>query len=191
MTDNFLTFPQASERVQSFSAPVVQPQAPAPTHQRDDSSASSSYSQTRMSTFDTYQAYQNRVDRTMSVASSDTYISSSTNGSHGPSIMLNQGERQSGDSEAHFSALRKPNSRLSQVLNAQDTSWLSITPNGEEQGLGEFYDTSLRYSQPHPIQAGHGKRVVGRHSTIIEVDTPLASPMFPKATQQTTPGAAF
>lgn len=94
------------------------------------------------------------------------------------------------------SQLAAPNakdSRLSLAPNAQDASRLSVAPNGQEQRLSEFYDAYYRNSQMAPIQAVDAKRIVGRHSTIVEVDTPLASPMFPKSAQnlQPIPGAAF
>jgi len=62
---------------------------------------------------------------------------------------------------------------------------------GPESRLSEFYDAYYRNSQVGPVQILDAKRVVGRHSTIVEVDTPLASPMFPKAMQHPQPGAAF
>jgi hypothetical protein len=84
-------------------------------------------------------------------------------------------------------------SRLSVMPQAQDASRLSVAPNGQEQRLSEFYDAYYRNSQMAPIQAVDAQRLVARHSTIVEVDTPLQSPMFPKAMQHPSPmpGAAF
>jgi hypothetical protein len=64
-----------------------------------------------------------------------------------------------------------------------------VAPNGQEQRLSEFYDAYYRNS----LLPGSGdpKRgaAPGRQSTIVEVDTPLASPMMAKKMQ--LPGAAF
>jgi hypothetical protein len=65
-------------------------------------------------------------------------------------------------------------------------------PNSQESRLSEFYDAYYRNSQIAPVQVVDAKRIVGRHSTIVEVDTPMASPMFPaKPMQHAPPGAAF
>jgi hypothetical protein len=180
----------------------MQPQALAPTHKRDESDASSTYSQTRLSTFDAYQAYQkqaDQTDRSASAASNDTYNYgfSSTDGSRGTSVVLSvnnsQDERLPSHSESQRSTPNGQDSRLSLMPNAQDASRLSVAPNGQEQRLSEFYDAYYRNSQMAPIQTVDAKRLVGRHSTIVEVDTPLTSPVFPKTMQhpQPMPGAAF
>jgi hypothetical protein len=64
-------------------------------------------------------------------------------------------------------------------------------PNSQESRLSEFYDAYYRNSQIAPVQVVDAKRIVGRHSTIVEVDTPMASPMFPKPMTHPMPGAAF
>jgi hypothetical protein len=191
MMDTFLTFPQATEPAQTSTAPTAQPQALGATHKRDESDASSLYSQTRLSTFDAYQAFQKQEVRSTSAASNDTYNFSSTDDSRGTSMVYSQGERGPSESEAQLSAPQPQNSRLSLAPNAPDSSRLSVAPNGQEQRLSEFYDAYYRNSQLNPIQAVDAKRTVGRHSTIVEVETPLASPMFPKAMQHPSPGAAF
>ncbi|KAH4014514.1 hypothetical protein HBI56_151960 [Parastagonospora nodorum] len=158
----------------------------APTHTRD--SSASLYSQTRLSTFDAYQAYQKHADRSNSAASTDF----SSDDSRGTSVVMNDGDRRPRQPNAQLSALSyQPDSRLSLAPTAQDASRLSIAPNGQEQRLSEFYDAYYRNSQMQPIQTVDAKRIVGRHSTIVEIETPLASPMFPKTMGQARPGAAF
>lgn len=175
---------QASKVTQ---APTAQPTSLAPTHTRD--SSASLYSQTRLSTFDAYQAYQKQADRSTSAASNDTYNFSSSDDSRSTSVAMNDGDRR--PSQPLSAPSYKPDSRLSLAPNAQDASRLSIAPNGQEQRLSEFYDAYYRNSQMQPIQSVDAKRIVGRHSTIVEVETPLASPMFGKAMGQAKPGAAF
>lgn len=151
------------------------------------------YSQTRLSTFDAYQAYQKQADRTISAASDSTFNFSSTDGSRRTSVVVaeSQPERKPSQPEVHLAAPSPADTRLSLAPSTFDPSRLSVAPNGQEQRLSEFYDAYYRNSQISPVQTLDAKRTVGRHSTIVEVDTPLASPMFPKQMQHATPGAAF
>jgi hypothetical protein len=149
------------------------------------------YSQTRLSTFDAYQAYQKQAGRTISAASDSTFNFSSTDGSRRTSLVA--ADTRPSQPETHLTAPSPADLRLSLAPNTFDPSRLSVAPNGQEQRLSEFYDAYYRNSnsQISPVQTLDAKRVVGRHSTIVEVDTPLASPMFPKAMQHAPPGAAF
>jgi hypothetical protein len=73
-----------------------------------------------------------------------------------------------------------------------DNRFTLAVPNSQESRLSEFYDAYYRNSQISPVQVVEAKRIVGRHSTIVEVDTPMASPMFSKPMQHAPPpGAAF
>lgn len=91
--------------------------------------------------------------------------------------------------------LTTQDSRLS-VAPGLDASRLSVAPNGQEQRLSEFYDAYYRNSSIGPIQALDAKRVAERHSTIVEVETPLGSPrmgrkMSHPAPAPAAPGAAY
>lgn len=181
----FLTFSEATEPAQSSTVPTPPPQTLASTHKRDESDASSMYSQTRLSTYDAYQAYQNQAEHSNSAASNDTYnISSTDDESRGTLVNMSS-------DDSHLGAPTAQDSRLSLAPKTFDPSRLSVAPNGQEQRLSEFYDAYYRNSQISPVQGVDAKRTVGRHSTIVEVETPLASPMFPKMVQQSPPGAAF
>jgi len=178
---------QASKVTQ---APSAQPTSLAPTHTRD--SSASLYSQTRLSTFDAYQAYQKQAGRSTSAASNDRYNFSSSDDSRSTSVAMKDGDRRPSHPDSSLSAPSyKPETRLSLAPTAQDSTRLSIAPNGQEQRLSEFYEAYYRNSQMQPIQLVDAKRIVGRHSTIVEVETPLASPMFPKEGGHAKPGAAF
>jgi hypothetical protein len=170
----------------------------AATHKRE-SDASSLYSQTRLSTFDAYQAYQKQNPRITSASSTDYGFSSvSTDDSRGNSFILNVENTSQptlmappAASDSRLSVAPDSNSRLSV---APDASRLSVLPNGQEQRLSEFYDAYYRHSQmapDAPVAPADGNRLVARHSTIVEVDTPLASPMYLKNMQFGPPGAAF
>jgi hypothetical protein len=160
------------------------------------------YSQTRLSTFDAYRAYQkqagqaSQADRSASAASDDTYNYgfSSTDNSRGTSVVLSVNNSQD-ERQPQLAAPSAPDSRFSLMPTAQDASRLSVAPNGQEQRLSEFYDAYYRNSQMAPIQAVDAQRLVSRHSTIVEVETPLASPMFGKEMKHPqplpVPGAAF
>jgi hypothetical protein len=198
-----------------IQAPEPAPQPMAVTHKRE-SDASSLYSQTRLSTFDAYQAYQKQNPRITSAGSTDYGFSSSTDGSRGTSFILNVENNSQPSlvtppvtSDSRLSVAPEHNSRLSvapgnsrlsvapdasRLSVAPNASRLSVLPNGQEQRLSEFYDAYYRNSQiapEAPVIAADGNRLVARHSTIMEVETPLASPMFPKPMQYGTPGAAF
>jgi hypothetical protein len=201
--DQFLTYIQAPE-------PAPPPMAV--THKRE-SDASSLYSQTRLSTFDAYQAYQKQNPR---ITSTDYGFSLSTDDSRGTSFILNVENNSQptlvtppATSDSRLSVAPEHKSRLSvapgnsrlsvapdasRLSVAPDASRLSVLPNGQEQRLSEFYDAYYRNSQiapEAPVLPADGSRLVARHSTIMEVETPLASPMFPKPMQYGTPGAAF
>jgi hypothetical protein len=162
---------QATEPSQSSSAPTPKTHLDAPAHKRIESDASSTYSQNRLSTFDAYKAYQKQADRSTSAASNDTFNFSSTDESRGTSVVMSVDPEE-----------RRPSQSSSHLAPA--------APNGQDSRLSEFYDAYYRNSQVGPVQTVEAKRVVGRHSTIVEVDTPLASPMFPKPMQH-QPGVAF
>jgi hypothetical protein len=204
--DQFLTYIQAPE-------PAPPPMAV--THKRE-SDASSLYSQTRLSTFDAYQAYQKQNPRITSAGSTDYGFSLSTDDSRGTSFILNVENNSQptlvtppATSDSRLSVAPEHKSRLSvapgnsrlsvapdasRLSVAPDASRLSVLPNGQEQRLSEFYDAYYRNSQiapEAPVLPADGSRLVARHSTIMEVETPLASPMFPKPMQYGTPGAAF
>jgi hypothetical protein len=198
---------QVPEPAQAPSAPTPAPQTMAATHKRE-SDASSLYSQTRLSTFDAYQAYQKQNPRITSASSTDYGFSSiSTDDSRGNSFILNVENTSQptlmtppAASDSRLSVAPDSNSRLSvapgnsRLSVAPDASRLSVLPNGQEQRLSEFYDAYYRHSQiapDAPVVPADGNRLVARHSTIVEVDTPLASPMYPKNMQFSPPGAAF
>jgi hypothetical protein len=198
-------FVQVPEPAQSSSAPAPTPQTIAATHQRA-SDASSLYSQTRLSTFAAYQAYQKQNHRVTSSGSTDYDFSLSTNDSRGASVILDVDNVQPSviapptSFDSHLSVAPANVSRLSvapdnsRLSVAPDASRLSVMPNGQEQRLSEFYDAYYRNSQiapDAPVLPADASRLVARHSTIVEVDTPLASPMFPKHMQHGPPGAAF
>jgi len=74
-------------------------------------------------------------------------------------------------------------------VHHQSQSLLPPGAGGKDARLSDFYDSYYRNSHTgasNPTEMT--KYVVERQSTIIEVDTPLASPMFPP-TQQ--PGMAM
>jgi hypothetical protein len=196
---------QVPEPAQSSSAPTPAPQTIAATHQRE-SDASSLYSQTRLSTFAAYQAYQKQNPRITSSGSTDYDLSLSSDESRGTSVILNVGNVQPTivapptSFDSRLSVAPVNNSRLSvapgnsRLSVAPDASRLSVLPNGQEQRFSEFYDAYYRNSQivpDAPVLPADANRLVARHSTIMEVDTPLASPMFPRPTQHGPPGAAF
>ena len=65
-------------------------------------------------------------------------------------------------------------------VHHQSQSLLPPGAGGKDARLSDFYDSYYRNSQmgaSDPTELK--KQVVDRQSTIIEVDTPLASPMFP------------
>jgi hypothetical protein len=150
-----------------------------PSHERDGSDASSIYSGgNRLSTFQAYQAYQkeankkdtDRLYRSASAASSETYNLSSTDGSGRTSIL----------------AVSTDNDQRPKSSNL-----LAPGPGGKDTRLSEFYEAYYRNSTLGPAQpVDSSKQATNRQSTILEVDSPMASPMFPMPkTQQ--PGAAY
>ncbi|KAJ4363435.1 hypothetical protein N0V83_009728 [Neocucurbitaria cava] len=163
-----------NELAQPSSAPQKQLQSYAPTHKRDESEASSIYSNgNRLSTYQAYQAYQKGADRSTSAASSESYNYgfSSTDESGHTSVVL------SGDKESE---------------GRPSLSSSHLAPGGQagpkDARLSEFYDAYYRNSQIVSAQPVEMKRPVDRKSTIIEVDSPMPSPLFPKSQQ---PGSAF
>jgi hypothetical protein len=169
---------QDNEPAQPSSGPHLQPQTYAPNHQRDGSDASSIYSSgNRLSTYQTYQAYQKHADRSASAASSESNHFSSTDESNRTSVVL------STEKEAE----RRP-SQSSSLLPPGPSSSLQPGGNEKDYRVSEFYDAYYRNSQIGPAQTVEAKRPVDRQSTIMEVESPMPSPLFPK-TQQ--PGAAF
>ena len=70
-------------------------------------------------------------------------------------------------------------------VHHQSQSLLPPGVGGKDPRLSDFYDSYYRNSYYRNSQMGAAdptelsKQVVDRQSTIIEVDTPLASPMFP------------
>ncbi|KAF1942806.1 hypothetical protein EJ02DRAFT_157013 [Clathrospora elynae] len=182
-----------SEPATSSSIPTfqIQPTAYSPTttqhrqHNRDESDASSRYSgggNNRHSTFQAYQAFQTHEDRSTSAASkasteSYNYNLSSSDGSGRTSVLLSS-DKASSDTESrpsHVSALLVPGQ-----LAAKDAR------------LSEFYDAYYRNSQIGvPMPVGGETKPVERQSTIVEVDSPLPSPMFKTTPPAGHPGAAF
>jgi hypothetical protein len=126
------------------------------------------YSQTRLSTFDAYQTSRLSVDKIERRPGA-------------PTIAIDQPTAQ--------------DSRLS-IAPGFDVSRLSVAPNGQEQRLSEFYDAYYRHSSIEPSQGLDAKGAVGRHSTIVEAETPLASPKMGKKMSHLKPapgqpGAAY
>ncbi|KAH9866503.1 hypothetical protein J1614_008193 [Plenodomus biglobosus] len=170
---------QPNNELAQSAAPQLQPRTYAPSHQRDASDASSVYSNGyRLSTFQAYQAYQKQGDGSASATSNDTYSNSSTDHSGHKSVMLsteNDGERRS--SQSNSNAQLAPTS----------TSLLQPgVPN--DSRLSEFYEAYYRHSHIAPAHTVDANPDFARQSTIMEVDSPVPSPLFPK-TQK--PGAAF
>lgn len=142
------------------------------------------YSQTRLSTFDAYQAYQKHADRSVSPAVDSINRFS-----------IAEIERRPSAPTLAVAPAPSQDSRLS-IAPGFDASRLSVAPNGQEQRLSEFYEAYYRNSSIEPVQALDAKRVNGRHSTIVEVETPLASAMLGKKMSHPKPasgppGAAF
>ncbi|KNG46219.1 hypothetical protein DDE82_006804 [Stemphylium lycopersici] len=156
----------------SFSASPLQlqPRTYSPHHERDGSDASSIYSSgNRLSSFQTYQAYQKdadkkevekqKVGRPASAWTEETGLTSMFGSTKG------EGERQP----------------------SQSSHLLAPGQGGKDTRLSEFYEAYYRNSHIGSMQPGESSQpTVDRQSTIMEVDTPLASPMFPKH-----PGAAM
>lgn len=71
---------------------------------------------------------------------------------------------------------------------SEPTGLLMPTADGKDSRLSEFYDVYYRNSVVPPHAAEVKKTVIDRQSTIMEVDSPMPSPLFPKNQQ---PGAAF
>jgi hypothetical protein len=174
----FLTFSQDNEPEQSPTIPHIQlqPRVYSPSHERDRSDASSIYSSgNRLSTFQAYQAYhedadKKDTDRSASAASGVTYGLSSTDGSGRTSILA-----QSTDNNVN----QRPKS----------SNLLAPGPGGKDTRLSEFYEAYYRNSTLGPAQAVDTKKqAMDRQSAIMEVDSPMASPLFPKNQQ---PGAAY
>jgi len=164
------------------SSPALQPQLQArtysPHHERDGSDASSIYSSgNRLSTFQAYQAYQEAAQK----KDSHTQVlqkqkpgrsasAASTVESGHTSILA------STDDEAE----RRPHS----------SNLLAPGQQGQDARLSEFYEAYYRNSHLGLAQPVDGKtQFADRQSTIMEVDTPMASPMFPPSSQR--PGSAF
>ncbi|KAF2845520.1 hypothetical protein T440DRAFT_522540 [Plenodomus tracheiphilus IPT5] len=171
---------QPNNELAPSSAPQLEPRTYAPSHQRDASDASSIYSNgNRLSTFQAYQAYQKQADRSASAASNDSNNYSSTDHSGHTSVILStekDGERRPSQSSA--------SSHL-----APTSSSATLQPGApNDSRLSEFYEAYYRNSQIAPSLAADSKPVFDRRSTIIEVDSPMPSPLFPKMQQ---PGAAF
>lgn len=96
------------------------------------------------------------------------------------------------------SSAYRPGNRLGHLeadqayVKPMDSQRSSTLQPGEAKDarLSEFYEAYYRNS--HMAPAGPpgepSKAAFGRHSTILEVDSPMASPMFPPTAP---PGAAF
>lgn len=132
------------------------------------------YSQTRLSTFDAYRAYQKHAERSTPAVTNERpadYRDSSTDESRGTSIVMPaEGERRPSDTLTPSSLL--------------------APSQGNESRLSEFYDVYYRNSVVPPQAVDTKRTYIDRQSTIHEVDTPLASPAFPRG-QTHPPGVAF
>ncbi|KAL6705464.1 hypothetical protein ACN47E_006729 [Coniothyrium glycines] len=161
-----------NEPEQSSSAAGVPPKVHALNHQRDGSDASSIYSSgNRLSTFQAYQAYQKQADRSASATSSESYnynFSSSDRSNRTSTIISNED--------------RRPSQASSSLAPG------SSQPGGQDARFSDFYDVYYRNSVVPPQGMDVKKTVIERQSTIIEVDSPMPSPLVPKSHQ---PGAAF
>ena len=174
----FLTFSQDNEPEQSPTVPHIQlqPRVYSPSHERDGSDASSIYSSgNRLSTFQAYQAYHNDADkkdthRSASAASDGTYDLPSADRSDRTSVLAASTDKDVG---------QRPKS----------SNLLAPGPGGKDTRLSEFYEAYYRNSTLGPAQpVVPKKQAMDRQSTIMEVDSPMASPLFPKNQE---PGAVF
>ena len=135
-----------------------------PSHTRDASDASSIYSHgNRLSTFQAYQAYQLHAVRSFSPEVSDE--------SGRPSMVLTV-DKEAGHESGHLSSFLLP----------------AIPTGDKDSRLSDSHDPYYRNSHLGLSQPADSKRPVDKQSTIMEVDMPLASPMFPQSNQ---PGAAL
>lgn len=156
------------------------PSTYAPTshlHAREGSDASSVYSAgNRLSTFQAYQAYQKQTDRSASAASTETYgYNFSLSNDSNRTSMIHPSSTSTGQvDEGH-----RP---------SEPTGLLMPTADGKESRLSEFYDVYYRNSVIPPHGGEIKKTVIDRQSTILEVDSPMPSPLLPKTHQA---GAAF
>jgi hypothetical protein len=72
---------------------------------------------------------------------------------------------------------------------SHSSTLLAPGQGGKDTRLSEFYEAYYRNSHMGPAQPVDSKQQYAeRYSTIMEVDTPMASPMFPN---NHNPGAAF
>ncbi|CAA9963183.1 hypothetical protein P3342_008718 [Pyrenophora teres f. teres] len=150
------------------SAPKIQLQARITSHHaRDGSDSSSMYSSNhRLGAFQAYQAYHDDAQK-------DDAGGSVSDGS----------TTQSGRTSLFAS------SDVEGDIHRQSYKLLPPGAGGKDARLSDFYDSYYRNSHAgasEPVEAR--RQIVDRQSTIIEVDTPLASPMFPPAQQ---PGTAM
>ncbi|RMZ68024.1 integral membrane [Pyrenophora seminiperda CCB06] len=132
-------------------------------HAQNGSDASSMYSNNnRLSAFRAYQAYQSDAQKQ---DAGDSVSDASTTRSGRTSLFA------SSDVEGD--------------VNGQSHSLLPPGVGGQDARLSEFYDSYYRnsyYRNSHIGASGAAepnKQVVDRQLAITEVDTPLASPMFP------------
>ncbi|CAN9337284.1 unnamed protein product [Alternaria alternata] len=149
-----------------------------PHHERDGSEASSIYSSgNRLSTFQAYQASQEDAPKPDSY--DQAWQKQQTRRSASAASTVESGHTSilaSTDDEAE----RRP---------SHASTLLAPGQGGKDTRLSEFYEAYYRNShmgstQPVDVK----KQYAERQSTIMEVDTPVASPMFP---HNQNPGAAF
>ncbi|CAN9303727.1 hypothetical protein AA0119_g3821 [Alternaria tenuissima] len=149
-----------------------------PHHERDGSEASSIYSSgNRLSTFQAYQASQEDAPKPDSY--DQAWQKQQTRRSASAASTVESGHTSilaSTDDEAE----RRP---------SHASTLLAPGQGGKDTRLSEFYEAYYRNShmgstQPVDVK----KQYAERQSTIMEVDTPMASPMFP---HNQNPGAAF
>lgn len=180
----FLTFSQATEALPTSPPPHLPALSFETNHKRGESDASSIYSENRLSTFSTYLANQKRATRSSLAAPNDSnyYGYPSMDGTITSSTESKEGDRKPGHASTFLtpSAAQGNGSRLS-VQPSSNESRLSVMPQGNESRLSEFYDAYYRNSQIAPLPPVEVKRTHNeRQSTIMEVDTPMASPMLLK-----------
>ncbi len=141
-------------------------QAPssAPNHKRDDSDTSLYSNVNRLSAFQAYQAYQQHAGRS---SVSPPGWEEPSRGSTVLSV-----DKAAGRASGRVSSYLIPAPQL----------------GGNDSRLSDFYDAYYRQSHLGLSTSTDFKQFADRQSTIMEVDSPMPSPLLPKTHQ---PGAAF
>ncbi|KAH6877681.1 hypothetical protein BKA58DRAFT_80328 [Alternaria rosae] len=166
-----------SEPSSSAPQPQLQARTYSPHHERDASDASSIYSSgNRLSTFQAYQAYQEAAQK---------------KDSHNQVLQKHKAGRSASAASTvesgHTSILASTDDETER--RPQSSNLLAPGQQGQDSRLSEFYEAYYRNSHLGPAQPVEDKKqFADRQSTIMEVDTPMASPMFPSSQR---PGSAF